>query len=230
MFFYTDIKLSPNLSKKDVASNIDKFRDLCARHVCTSVFALRSEDFIYKAPELKNNMLDLLCEIFIRVELEKDKSTTEEYSETGESLSGIESDAIIHQDYEKGDDDSEDFDDAMLDSYLDKDLEESKMLYLSGHSRVNEAEGRQKENVSGEISNPTTNILDSDYELKRSKHLGMGSHRNVLDSDSSKPPPAVLQGMGTKIRQPLLSKRSKKQLEQFEDKNQSNEHLPGKFS
>ena len=59
------------MNQSDVICNIELFRELCAQHVCTSVFALRTEDFVYKAPELKNNLLALLAEIFVIVELEK---------------------------------------------------------------------------------------------------------------------------------------------------------------
>lgn len=59
------------MTQNDAICNIELFRELCAQHVCTSVFALRTEDFIYKAPELKNNLISLLTEIFIKVELEK---------------------------------------------------------------------------------------------------------------------------------------------------------------
>ena len=64
------------MNQSDVISNIDLFRELCAQHVCTSVFALRTEDFIYKAPEMKNNLIALLTEIFIKVELEKSSINT----------------------------------------------------------------------------------------------------------------------------------------------------------
>lgn len=59
------------MSQNDFISNIELFRELCAQHVCTSVFALRTEDFVHKAPELKNNLIALLAEIFVIVELEK---------------------------------------------------------------------------------------------------------------------------------------------------------------
>ena len=69
--FAIGIKSSDPMSQNDIICNIELFRELCAQHVCTSVFALRTEDFIYKAPELKNNLIGLLTEIFVVVELEK---------------------------------------------------------------------------------------------------------------------------------------------------------------
>jgi len=68
---HENIKTSDPMNQSDVICNIELFRELCAQHVCTSVFALRTEDFVYKAPELKNNLLALLAEIFVIVELEK---------------------------------------------------------------------------------------------------------------------------------------------------------------
>ena len=66
------MKISIPLKQSDAICNIELFRELCAQHICTSVFALRTEDFIYKAPELKNNVIALLSEMFIKLELEKE--------------------------------------------------------------------------------------------------------------------------------------------------------------
>ena len=70
-FYLAAIKSSDPMSQNDIICNVDLFRELCAQHVCTSVFALRTEDLIHKAPELKNNLIALLSEIFIKVEVEK---------------------------------------------------------------------------------------------------------------------------------------------------------------
>lgn len=54
--------------------NIETFRSLCADNICTSVFALRMEDFLFTKDELKQNFLVLLCEIFIKTEEMRNRS------------------------------------------------------------------------------------------------------------------------------------------------------------
>ena len=56
------------LSDDERFANIEFFRSLCAQNVCTSVFALRIEDFFFASDALKNNFLALLCEILLRVD------------------------------------------------------------------------------------------------------------------------------------------------------------------
>ena len=62
------MKLARVLTHRECISNIELFRSLCAEHVCTSVFALRVEDFLHAHDCLKPNFMVLLCEIFHNVE------------------------------------------------------------------------------------------------------------------------------------------------------------------
>lgn len=62
------INLSGVLSDEERFANIELFRSLCAQSVCTSVFALRIEDFFFASKVLKNNFLALLCEVLSHVD------------------------------------------------------------------------------------------------------------------------------------------------------------------
>ena len=64
-FHFSDIKLSHVLWENEKISNIELFRSLCAENICTSVFALRVEDFYHSNKYLRNNFLALLSEIFV---------------------------------------------------------------------------------------------------------------------------------------------------------------------
>ena len=96
------------MSQNDFICNIELFRELCAQHICTSVFALRTEDFVHKAPELKNNLIALLAEIFVIVELEKSPvdnvdirgSNSNEGSTTVRGI-GLEKGAELLDEYDK---------------------------------------------------------------------------------------------------------------------------------
>ena len=68
------INLSSNLTVQQKIDNIETFRSLCADNICTSVFALRMEDFLFTKDELKQNFLVLLCEIFIKTEEMRNRS------------------------------------------------------------------------------------------------------------------------------------------------------------
>ena len=74
-FIYLGIKLASTLTFRDRVYNIELFRNLCAEHLCTSVFALSLEDFIYADDHLKINFISLLCEIFFELEIAR-KSVT----------------------------------------------------------------------------------------------------------------------------------------------------------
>lgn len=63
------IKLDSTVSLQDCIHNIELFRSLCAEHLCTSVFALSLEDFIYADECLKVNFISLLCEMFYQLEI-----------------------------------------------------------------------------------------------------------------------------------------------------------------
>lgn len=65
---FVAINLSSNLAVQQKIDNIETFRTLCADNICTSVFALRMEDFLFTKDELKQNFLVLLCEIFVKTE------------------------------------------------------------------------------------------------------------------------------------------------------------------
>ena len=71
--YFIDIRLLSTLSTEDRIHNIELFRSLCADHVCTSVYALRVEDFLYASEHLKSNFLTLLCEIFYELEVNPTK-------------------------------------------------------------------------------------------------------------------------------------------------------------
>lgn len=58
-----EINLSSMLADQERISNIELFRSLCAQHMCTSVFALRIDDFFYGDDTLKPNFLALICEM-----------------------------------------------------------------------------------------------------------------------------------------------------------------------
>ena len=68
------VNLSSNLTVQQKIDNIETFRSLCADNICTSVFALRMEDFLFTKDELKQNFLVLLCEIFIKTEEMRNRS------------------------------------------------------------------------------------------------------------------------------------------------------------
>lgn len=68
MYLFLDVQLSNSLSDDDRVSNIELFRRLCAENICTSVFALRIDDFFFCSDDMKNNFLALLCEIFVKME------------------------------------------------------------------------------------------------------------------------------------------------------------------
>ncbi|XP_057309333.1 calmodulin-regulated spectrin-associated protein 1-B-like isoform X2 [Hydractinia symbiolongicarpus] len=65
-----DIKLG-KLTTEEHIDNTELFRSLCAEYVCTSVFTLRVDDFIYANEHLKTNFMVLLCEMFHQLEISK---------------------------------------------------------------------------------------------------------------------------------------------------------------
>lgn len=60
---FTEINLSSVLTDKEKLANIELFRSLCAQHLCTSVFALRIDDFFYASDIMKLNYIALICEV-----------------------------------------------------------------------------------------------------------------------------------------------------------------------
>ena len=61
---HSALSFSRELTSPQLVSNIEHFRSLCAEHVCTSVFALRVEDFVYASTAMKKNYVALLAEMF----------------------------------------------------------------------------------------------------------------------------------------------------------------------
>ena len=61
--FYTEMNLSSVLNDRQKMANIELFRSLCAQHLCTSVFALRIDDFFYASNVMKLNYIALICEV-----------------------------------------------------------------------------------------------------------------------------------------------------------------------
>ena len=57
------MNLSSVLTEREKLANIELFRSLCAEHICTSVFALRNDDFFYASDVLKLNFVALICEV-----------------------------------------------------------------------------------------------------------------------------------------------------------------------
>ncbi|XP_066922292.1 calmodulin-regulated spectrin-associated protein 1-like isoform X2 [Clytia hemisphaerica] len=73
-----DIKFLNPLSDEDRLSNIELFRSLCARHICTSVFALRIDDFFVACDDMKPNFIALLCEILSSCEKARNEVNSNE--------------------------------------------------------------------------------------------------------------------------------------------------------
>ena len=62
--------LGKNLATEDCVHNLDLFRSLCSQFICTSVLALKVEDFLYGSQAMKPNVIALLAEIFQKCEVE----------------------------------------------------------------------------------------------------------------------------------------------------------------
>ena len=62
--------LGKNLATEDCVHNLDLFRSLCSQFICTSVLALKVEDFLYGSQAMKPNIIALLAEIFQKCEVE----------------------------------------------------------------------------------------------------------------------------------------------------------------
>ncbi len=256
--------------------NIDLFRELCAQHICTSIFALRTEDFIYQAPELKNNIIALLCEIFIQVEsdnadsealgdengeLDKQTMNTPDrvgYDQTKGSDKAIYSDSSSTNKQSICDKMSEDtnkintreFQGDVNEQIYNEKREAIKSQGIYGESSLINEEGNTLELLNTDRGQHTPQSsydkaiedmksnsskydvqLSIEDDLRRLKLLSGSNSHESIDTLPPKPVLASAASKNAKVRQPLLSKRSKKQLANFGDggKSQSNEDLAGKF-
>eukprot|EP00795_Rhopilema_esculentum_P008199 gene8199-14133_t len=218
------MKLSIPLKQSDAICNIELFRELCAQHICTSVFALRTEDFIYKAPELKNNVIALLSEMFIKLELEKESdinvnklekinlqnshTETNHYNALGKDAkedSGCQQKIRTDKVQKLG---PEDYDGIRNDTEPISSVKKASKFRDAENEEMSETNDIDSKDIYP-LDNVETSIED---QLAKLKFLGSSSRgglrKDVFDqamdqTDKGKPP---------RSRQPLLSKRSRKQL------------------
>lgn len=79
------MNLSSVLTDREKMANIELFRSLCAQHLCTSVFALRIDDFFYASDAMKLNYIALICEMLSccqKLESERDSKYSDTMGDT----------------------------------------------------------------------------------------------------------------------------------------------------
>eukprot|EP00794_Sanderia_malayensis_P011804 gene11804-13027_t len=227
------IKLSGKLNDEEIITNVDLFRELCAQHICTSIFALRTEDIVYKYAELKNNILALFCEMFLEVEVER--------RDQGREGAGLGSDVAVGEDWKTNEA-------ATVAKGRSEVVENSLNANRQNESRFPDSadtntrfyprkQQETTEKVKQRTGVKTTGYASGDEidmsiedKLQRLKMLSAGGSKVAESLDSLPPRPTQSTAKAaTKSRQPLLSKRSKKQLANIGDgkKSLSNEDLSG---